>query len=289
MEYQITSGQAHKQRSNCIVIGVFEDRKLPRETAQLDQAAGGSLSRLLKRSDLTGKLGQSLLLLDLPGVTADRVLLVGCGREKDLDTRQYHKLMGHLAEVLKPFQCPEIISYLSLLPIKGRSVYWQVRFCIEALDHHFYQFKGYQSQPVESLKIKRLVVAIPSRAALKTAEAALAHAKASVEASRFSRDLGNMPGNIATPTYMAEQTKAFNTLPKVKVEVLDQAKMTELNMNAILAVARGSSEAPFLASAIYQGGKASDRPIVLVGKGITFDTGGVALKTWPAMHPMNLS
>ena len=156
MEYQITSGQAHKQRSNCIVIGVFEDRKLPRETAQLDQAAGGSLSRLLKRSDLTGKLGQSLLLLDLPGVTADRVLLVGCGREKDLDTRHYHKLMGHLAEVLKPSQCPEIISYLSLLPIKGRSVYWQVRFCIEALDHHFYQFKGYQSQPVESLKIKRL-------------------------------------------------------------------------------------------------------------------------------------
>ena len=115
MEFLVKSGQPHKQRTACVVVGVFEGKKLPQATQQLDQATDGAISRLLKRGDFRGKLGQTHIMYDLPNVACERILIIGCGKERDLDTKQYEKLMAQLHEQLNDLSCNECTCFLTLL------------------------------------------------------------------------------------------------------------------------------------------------------------------------------
>lgn len=127
MEFSVKSGNPEKQRSACIVVGVFEPRRLSGVAEQLDKVSDGYLSNLLRRGDLEGKSGQVLLLHHVPNILAERVLLVGCGKERELDERQYRQIIARTMNTLNETGSMEAVCFLSELHVKGRDTYWKVR------------------------------------------------------------------------------------------------------------------------------------------------------------------
>jgi len=287
MEFSVKTGGPEKQRSACVVVGVFESRKLTASARQLDQISGGALTAILRRGDLAGKTGQALLLHHVPNVPCERVLLVGCGKEKELSEGSYRGIVGHAARVLGDTGATEATIYLTDLEIKGRDLNWKLRHAVEAVEDAFYRFDRLKStKSAKPRTLRRMVLMVPKRSELASGENAARQGKAISAGVTLAKDLGNLPGNICTPSYLADQARALQEEYGVKTTILEEADMRELGMGALLSVARGSRQPPKLIIIEYQGGKAGEAPVALVGKGLTFDAGGISIKSAAAMDEM---
>jgi len=288
MEYTVKSGSPEKQRSACVVVGVYEPRRLTPAAEEIDAASDGYLSALIRRGDMEGKLGQSLMLTHVPGVLCDRVLLVGMGRERDLNDRGFRQTVALMANRLQEAGAAEAVTYLSNLRVKGRDTVWCVRDTVMTVAQTLYRFDRLKSSKDRPRRpLRKLTVSVPSRRDLPHGERAMAEGVAISEGVSLARDLGNLPGNICTPTYLAEQAQALGQEHRtVKVSVLERADMEKHGMGALLAVARGSRQPPKLIIMEYRGGAKNEKPHALVGKGITFDAGGISLKPGAAMDEM---
>lgn len=288
MEFLIKSGNPEKQRTACLIVGIFEPRRLTPAAKAIDNISKKFLSNLIRRGDIEGKSGQSLLLHNIPGLLADRVLLIGCGKERDLADSQYRTIITNSAKQLDQTGAMEAVSYLSELNVKNRDHYWKVRQAIEATEGALYQFNEYKTKNKPNRRqIKKLVLTVPTRKELPAGELAAKHAMAIVKGIKLTRDLANRPANICTPSHLAEQGKNLGKSHKsIKVTVLDEDDMTKLGMNTLLSVARGSVEPAKFIILEYKGAKKEAKPIVLVGKGVTFDSGGISIKPAAAMDEM---
>ncbi len=288
MEFNVKSGNPEKQRSACVVVGVMEPRRMSPAAQRLDEASNGYISSLIRRGDMEGKLGQTLLLHNVEGTLCDRVLLVGCGRERELGDTQYRKLTATAIRTLNETGSMEATSYLTELPVKSRDLGWRVREAVQGSGHTLYQFDDYKSRKEATRRpLRKLTLAVPSRRDLGTGEAAVTIGRAIAGGVELARDLGNTPGNYCTPTWLADQARALGeSVDGLDVEILDEAALEEEGMNALLAVARGSTEEPRLVVARYNGGDADEPPVALVGKGVTFDSGGISIKPGQAMDEM---
>ena len=288
MEFSVKSGSPEKQRTGCVVVGVFDSRRLSAAAAQLDKASDGYLSALLRRGDLEGKAGQNLLLINVPNVLCDRVLLIGCGRERDFDDRAYRKAIGAMVSRLQDSGATEAVSYLSDLTVKGRDVAWRVRDAVQTASDALYRFDRLKSkQDAPRRPLKKIIFSVPSRRELAAGEEAAQLGETVSRGMALAKDLGNLAGNLCTPSHLAEQAEELaGRHDSLSVEVLDQAQMQELGMGALLAVARGSRQPPKLIVLHHQGGSEGQKPIVLVGKGITFDAGGISIKPAATMDEM---
>ena len=288
MEFLIKSGNPEKQRTACLIVGIFEPRRLTPAAKAIDNVSKKFLSNLIRRGDIEGKLGQSLLLHNVPGLLADRVLLIGCGKERDLTDGQYRTIITNSIKELKETGAMEAVSYLSELNVKSRDHYWKIRQAIEAAENTLYQFNEYKTKnKTDRRHIKKLVLTVPTRKELPTGELAAKQGMAIVKGIKLTRDLANRPANICTPTHLAEQAKNLGkTYKSIKVTVLDEDDMAKLGMNTLLSVSRGSAEPAKLITLEYKGAKKEAKPFVLVGKGVTFDTGGISIKPAAAMDEM---
>lgn len=288
MEFSVKSGSPEKQRSACIVVGVFEPRRLSGVAEQLDKASDGYLSNLLRRGDMEGKAGQMLLLHNLPNVLAERVLLVGCGKERELDERQYKDIISKTITQLNETGAMEAVCFLSELHVKGRDTYWKVRHAVEAAQASLYRFDFLKTNKQEARRpLRKLVFNVPTRRELPVGERAVEHGHAIAYGVRTTRDVANMPPNICTPTYLAEQAeKVASDYDNLNVERVDQKQMQKLGMNAYLAVGQGSENPPMMTLMHYKGAADDSAPIVFVGKGLTFDSGGISIKPSENMDEM---
>lgn len=288
MEFLIKSGNPEKQRTACLVVGIFELRRLSPAAKSIDNVSKKFLSNLLRRGDIEGKLEQSLLLHNVPGMLADRILLIGCGKERDLTDGQYRKIISNSTRELDKTGAMEAVSYISELNVKNRDIYWKIRQAIEITECTLYQFNEFKTKnKPKRRQIKKILFTVPTRKELPTGELAAHHATAIVHGLKLTRDLANRPANICTPTYLAEQAKQLAKSQKsVKVTVLEEDDMARLGMNTLLAVARGSAEPAKLIVLEYKGTKKDKKPVVLVGKGVTFDTGGISIKPAATMDEM---
>lgn len=288
MEFHVKSGNPEKQRTACVVVGVFEARRLSPDAARLDEATDGLLSLLVRRGDIDGKPGQNLLLHHAPGALCERILLLGCGREREFNDQRYFRVVAKAAGILDESGATEAVSYLPDLNVKGRDIYWKVRQCVQITEDTLYRFDRFKSKTAPSRRpLKRLVMAIPSRRDLSGGEQAIQDGQAIVAGVQLAKELGNLPGNICTPGYLADQAKELlKGNKKLKVEVLEEKDMEKLGMGALLSVSRGSREPAKLIVMNYKGGTKDQKPIVLVGKGITFDSGGISIKPSGAMDEM---
>jgi leucyl aminopeptidase len=288
MEFSIKSGSPEKQRTACVVVGIFEPRRLTHAAEILDKASNGFLSNLLRRGDMEGRLGHTLLLHHLPNTLADRVLLVGCGKEREIGDKEFRKIIASAVTRLNDTGSMESICYLTELSVKGRDLHWKVRNAVESTRDALYNFDQLKSKKDETRRpLRKLTLTVPRRSDLSNGERAIREGEAIAEGVLLAKDLGNLPGNICTPGYLAKQAQTMaRKYPKLKVSVLEQEQMEKLGMGALLAVAKGSREAPKLIIAEYKGGKAKQKPIVLVGKGITFDSGGISIKPSATMDEM---
>ncbi|TKB48604.1 leucyl aminopeptidase [Ferrimonas sediminicola] len=288
MEFSVKSGSPEKQRSACIVVGVFEPRRLSAVGEQLDRISDGYISNLLRRGDLEGKPGQMLLLHHVPNVLSERVLLVGCGKERELDERQYKQIIAKTINTLNETGSMEAVCFLTELHVKGRDTYWKVRQAIETTQSTLYTFDALKSKKDETRRpLRKMVFNVPTRRELTVGEKAIAHGLGVAAGSKLCRDVANMPPNICNPAYLASQARQLaEQYDKLRVEVIGEEQMSELGMNCYLAVGRGSDNESMMTVCHYQGGDQDQRPIVLVGKGLTFDSGGISLKPGEAMDEM---
>ncbi|WP_370259443.1 leucyl aminopeptidase [Idiomarina sp.] len=288
MEFSVKSGNPEKQRSACIVVGVFEPRRLSGVAEQLDNVSEGYLSNLLRRGDLEGKTGQVLLLHHVPNVLAERVLLVGCGKERELDERQYKQIIAKTINTLNETGSMEAVCFLSELHVKGRDTYWKVRMAVEAARQTIYSFNQLKTKKEEPRRpLRKLTFNVPSRKELTIGEQAINHGLAVAAGMDKCRDVANMPPNICTPRYLAEQAHALaEKYAQLEVTTVEEKEMAELGMNAYLAVGRGSEHESVLTLMHYKGAADDQAPIVLVGKGLTFDSGGISIKPSANMDEM---
>lgn len=291
MEFSVKSGSPEKQRSACVVVGVFEPRRLSSAAEQLDEVAKGYLSSLLRRGDMEGKIGQTLLLHNVPRTLAERILLVGCGRERELGDNQYRNIIARAATTLNETGSMEAACYLTELNVKGRDTHWKVRQAVEITNDALYRFDELKTKKDEARRpLRKLTFSVPKRSDLPNGERAIREGTAISSGMKVTKDLGNMPPNICTPTYLGNHARNMaKDFGSLKVTVLDRAAMEKLKMGALLAVAKGSREEPKFIIIEYSGvknNKKKHKPIVLVGKGITFDSGGISIKPAPQMDEM---
>ncbi|MDB5803448.1 MAG: leucyl aminopeptidase [Betaproteobacteria bacterium] len=287
MEFSIKSGSPEKQRSACIVIGVFEPRKLTAPGELVDQASKGYLSDIIRRGDMEGKAGRTLLLHNVPGLLGDRVLLVGLGREKDFREREYRESIRAAVTTLNETGAFDGAVYLTEVPVKKRDAGWRVRQAALVAQDAVYRYDQTKSKKDEVRRpLRKLTLTVERRNELHLAERAAAEGQAIAHGMALAKDLGNLPGNICTPTYLAERAVAMCKEYGLECKVLDRKDCEELKMGSFLSVAAGSRQPPKFIIMEHKGGKPEDKPIVLVGKGITFDTGGISIKGGEGMDEM---
>ncbi|HDO1357163.1 TPA: leucyl aminopeptidase [Aeromonas veronii] len=287
MEFSVKSGSPEKQRSACVVVGVFEPRRLSPVAEQLDKISDGYISSLLRRGDLEGKPGQMLLLHQVPGVLSERVLLVGCGKERELDERQYKQIINKTITTLNETGSMEAVCFLTELHVKGRDTYWKVRQAVETTKAGLYSFDQFKTNKAEPRRpLRKLVFNVPTRRELTIGEKAIAHGLAVAKGVRVCRDVANMPPNVCNPAYLASQARRLaDAYGNITTKVVGEQEMAELGMNSYLAVARGSDNEAMMAIIEYKG-HPDAKPIVLVGKGLTFDSGGISIKPADGMDEM---
>ncbi|MDH5409080.1 MAG: leucyl aminopeptidase [Gammaproteobacteria bacterium] len=274
-------------KADCIVIGCYENEGLTNSAEQLNSASNNILKQLLESKDLPSKVGQTLLLPRPEGIQASRILVLGCGKKDKLNSTQFRKIISAMVKALDTSASQSAACCLAELEVKGSGLYKKVRTLIETSYAALYKFDQLKSEkdPVES-PLTKLTLLVPDDKK-ETLASALIEGVAIGNGSDLARDLGNLPGNICTPTYLADAAdKIAAEFKNMSTSTLDQAAMEKLGMGSLLSVAKGSREAPKLVVLEYKGGKKDEQPHVLVGKGITFDSGGVSIKPSPAMDEM---
>ena len=285
MEFSIKNGNPEKQHQDCIIVGVYEGHQLSTAAKAIDAASKDYLTSILKSGDMEGKLGSTLLLHHLPNVTSQRVLLVGLGKRSEFDERAYRKAVAASIKALSSGGVETAGSFLAELAVKKHTAHWKAAQLVEmALDSN-YRFDHYKTKKPAHKGIVKLVINV-EKSDTDAAEAGLKQGLAVAAGVSFAKDLGNLPPNICTPTYLAEQAEALAKTHGVKVQVLERAEMEKLGMGSFLGVAQGSVQPPKLIVLHHNGGKKNQKPVVLVGKGITFDTGGISLKPGAEMDEM---
>lgn len=289
MEFRIKTGEIAQLKTPCILIGIFEGRKLAGPSAVLDLATGGRLSELLKKGDMDGRLGGTLMLYDLPGLASERVLVVGCGKHKEFGRDNYRKALIGAVAALQQTHAGAALCTLPELGPDGLDLYATVRDLVTTAEDKTYRYTLTKKDDKQAPKtpLKRLDVWLSEKADAPSAEQAIRHGSAIAAGMALSKELGNLPGNICTPTYLAEKAAELGErYERLETEILEEADMEELKMGALLSVSRGSRQPAKLIVMHYRGGEADAKPVVLVGKGLTFDTGGISIKPAPDMDEM---
>ncbi len=282
LEFSLNPAAPASVDADCIVVGAFSDKSLTPAAVAIDAASGGRLAALVERGDVGGKTGKTALLHDLPGVKAPRVLVIGLGDKAKFGVPQYLKAVGDAARALKTGPSSTALLTLSELSVDGRDAAWNIRQAIATAAHATYR---YTATLGDDNKVKKDTSGLASLIVSGKDDDALAQGKAIAAGVEFARNLGNLPPNICTPAYIAAQAKAFADANGADCESLDEVGMEALGMGSLLAVARASTNRPHLVVLRWNGG-GDAKPYALVGKGITFDTGGVNLKTQGGIEEM---
>jgi len=287
VEFSIKSGSPEKQRSACVVVGVFEPRKLTLTAELVDNAARNHLSDIIRRGDMEGKAGSTLLLHNVPGTLCDRVLLVGLGKEKEFGDKEFADAIRTSVRTLNETGSFDGTVFLTDTAVRKRSTAWRVRQAAIVAQEAVYRFDQFKSKKDKVRRpLRKLTFVVDRRNELAAAEAALAQGQAIGEGVNLAKNLANLPANVCTPSHLAETAQKLAAEHKLDCQIIDRDEMAALGMHSLLAVASGSRQPPKLVVLHYKGGKADDKPLLLIGKGITFDTGGISLKPAAEMDEM---
>ena len=286
MEFSTKFLVPDRQTTSCIAVGIYEEKKISQAAELIDKASGGELRALIKSGDMEGKSGKTRLLYRLPGVSAERVVLVGLGKQKSFSAKTWRECVRAAITAISDTGATDAWLFLADIPVEKRDSTWKARHFAMASAEALYKFDQMKSAKSKPRALIRLGYGLVSRRDLPAAERGLKEGRAIAAGMDLARDLGNLPGNICTPSYLAEQSVRLAREWKLSAQVLEQKDMEKLGMGALLSVAKGSRQPPKFIVLRYNGAAAKDKPIVLVGKGITFDTGGISLKPGAEMDEM---
>jgi len=287
VDFGIKVGIPEKQRGACVVVGVFEARKLTGPAKTLDKATEGYISSILKNGDLDGKANTTLLLHNVPNTLSKRVLLVGLGKEKEYGDQAYLGALRATFSALNKTGAADATLFLTEIPIKGRDDDWKISRAVMVGKESIYCFDTLKSKKDEDKpKLDKVTLNAIDNKQLAVGKEAIQQGLAIANGVSLAKNLGNMAPNVCTPTYLADQANRIAKAHKLKITVLEEKDMQTLGMGSLLSVSQGSRQPAKLIAVEYKGLKKMEKPVVLVGKGVTFDTGGVSLKPSPDMDEM---
>jgi len=285
VEFSIKQSSPEKQRSGCVVVGIYEGGKLSAAAQLLDKSASHHLSDLIARGDMSGKAGSTLMLHHITNISAERVLLVGLGKAGELTNKASVDILRATFSALNSTPAKDATLYVIDEGV-GKDLAWVIRQAVFAAAESVYRADSLKSKPSKPATLKNVTFATLDKpaAALKNV---LDHAIATAHGMELAKTLGNLPGNVCTPTYLAAKATSLGKAHKsIKTTVLEEKDMRKLGMGSLLSVTQGSEQPAKLITMEYHGADKKHKPVVLVGKGITFDSGGISLKPGADMDEM---
>ncbi len=285
MEVSITSGTPEKMQAGIVAVGVFNDGLLTAAAQTIDTASNGKIAAMLKRGDLEDNAGATLMLHDVPGVAAERVLVVSLGKKEDFGDRSARDALNSIAKVLAGSNAIDAVVCLSDTTMPNRTMASRVQLATRVLADGAYKFDAPKQKKSAKVRgVKKVTIVVPKvDPALETA---VKNGMAIAAGMAVTKDLGNLGGNVANPGYLASTAQSLGKEFGFAVEVLERADMEKLGMGSLLSVGRASYSPCKFIIMKYEGGAKGDKPIVLVGKGVTFDTGGISLKPGALLDEM---
>jgi leucyl aminopeptidase len=283
MRFELNDQAPHEIRSECLVIGLAEGGQMTRSARAIDEASGGAISRLLESRDIQTGIGKTQFLHGLPGLAAARVLAVGCGKQDKLDLPRFDRACQAAGRALRDH--PLTSCHVCLHELEAGATEPGQRLRQAALAIHRANYLYTVTKPLkEDSPVPLTAASFQGDAALQPA---LDQATAFAMGFEKARLLGDLPPNICNPAYLAQEAAAIaGQFERVELQVLEEDEMAALGMDALLGVSRGSANRARLIVLTYSGGAKDQRPVVLVGKGITFDSGGLSLKSVDNMMQM---
>ena len=283
MQYFVTTNSPITQQSDSVIVAIFEQGELSPSASLINTASNGYIDRIIQRGDINGKAGQTLLLQDVDGVTSPRVLLVGMGKQGSTTENNFNSALTTITKLLNGSGADSACSYLAEVDVNSRTSKWNIRQSVILAESALYKYTQTKSDvKAEKKPLNQLGFFSQEDDAELSSQTGTAIANG----MNLARKLGDLPGNICTPTYLAEQAiEMGEQFDNVTTTILEESDMEELGMGSLLSVSRGSRQPAKLITMNYQGA-GDERPVVLVGKGLTFDAGGISLKPGAGMDEM---
>ncbi len=287
MKYSIKAGSVDKINADCIAVVVWSKGALSEEAKQANKVGNQGISKIIRSEDFTGKLGETQLIHSPVGLKSKRLLLLGGGDNKKLDSKNATKMLEAGLKTLFGSNAVSAHFALASIVVKDQTAAWLCQRLAQEAESGSYRYTETKSKKGKAVSTKLISAAPAAGARRKALETALNTGSAIGAGINRARHLGNLPGNICTPTYLANEATALgNKYSSLKVKILSEKQMARLKMGSLLSVSAGSAEEAKLIVMEYTGAKRDSKPHVLVGKGVTFDTGGISLKAGAAMDEM---
>ena len=283
MKFSLVKESPRLIQTECLVIGVTAGGDLSASARDIDEASGGEISRMLETGDIETGLGKTTLLYHVGGVAAQRVLMVGCGKPEKLDQPRFDRACLAAGMTLRDRAFTSCHVSIHDLEFGESEPQWRLRQAALAVHRANYLYTVTKAPKDES----PVPLESASFSGDESLEAALVQAEGFALGFAKARLLGDLPPNICNPAYLAHEASTIaKHYDNVELEILEEENMAELGMDALLGVSRGSANAAKLIVLKYSGAGADQQPTVLVGKGITFDSGGLSLKSGEHMKQM---
>jgi leucyl aminopeptidase len=288
MEFYVSTQAASRQRTDCAIVGVYDKGVLSAAAEELDRRIGGRIARAVKRGDVRGKAGDALLLSDLTSAPCERVLVLGLGGRNAFKRKQYRRALASALALLAKTGARDAVSYLGLEPIADADAYTLARTAVEAVANTQYRIPDHKTSNKRAKPtLTKVGIAVADRGARSSAERGITHGQGIVAGMALMRDLANQPASVCTPAYLVKAAKALaREHRKIRARALNEAECRRLKMGSFLSVTAGSHEPAYMIVLEYYGAARSDAPTALIGKGVTFDTGGISLKPPAGMDEM---
>ena len=286
MEITVKSGGAAKQQTQCLVLFTDAKGELPCFSS-VNEETGSLLSALIERGDLKQSAGQTLMVPTVTGIKAERVLLVATGENPKAADAE--KICSAVARALNGARVKNAVIAFDDLQLEDRDSNWLLSTLSREVVSASYKFDEFKSKKADkdAIALETVTLLQAGRKAMEAHKEAAAQGAATANGMALARDLGNRPGNVCTPKHLTEVAKDLSRgVAKLSVKALGEAEMTKLGMHSFMSVSKASKEEGQLIIMDYKGGKKGDKPVVLLGKGITFDTGGISLKPGAGMDEM---
>lgn len=283
MQYFTRSGAAARIRTGCLVVGVFDDKSMT-GPVESGGAVGGLLNVLSRAGDLPKNAGEAFVLAQPEGISAKRLLVIGCGKRDKFCIKQYRKAVSGAARQLRRLGASDAVLMLATPEL---TPYARARHAVESAEDAFYRFDELKTENKDpEPKLKKLGICLDEAGGRGQANRGIEHGEAIAEGSAVARRLANLPANRCTPSYLASfARKLGRDSRRMKADILGESQLKKLGMGALLSVTAGSDEPARLIVLNYRG-KPGGKTVALVGKGVTFDAGGVSLKPPPGMDEM---
>ena len=289
MKFATNNKKINEIKSDCLMVPVFDDGKLRGATKLVNTSNGKLIEDFIRNKDIQGKIGQTRII-PVTGKSYKRIVLVGCGKFENFSQKNYRKAVISALKKISLSNHKKVVSLIhdGVEKIDSpKKAYRLARVLAESWHSISYQYTTTKESNRQKLNLRRIEIGTNGKKAIKDLKIGLEHGDAIGKATQLVRHLGDLPANICTPSYLASVARKIVSKNKsASLKVLNEAQMKKLGMNSLLSVTAGAAEPAKMIIAEFMNGQKSQKPVAVVGKGITFDTGGISLKPSNKMDEM---